>query len=301
VPGSDMAGLTSADYTAIGTIGLAAVTFVTVLISIRLASREDHRAREVQAHSVQIKVSKGTQGVEPDRVTITTTIVNSGDFTITGVQAWLCTDWTHLVEMHNHDASEDFSGSSLMQDEAFVILKGESRVFQLSFQEAKLKDPYVITWWVDRWGARWENRLSRVYRLVGASRRLTRPIVARGPKVDVNGIEYWPYSEMPQNLGQLNVKYRLRERHAHIQALRARYGWKWPFAGFIYRRHMQATQSAAARSSGQPRRGRAQNLSVPQKKRTPGSVNGFVLGQLCLMVGSLMVLAAFVVVASMIH
>jgi hypothetical protein len=300
-----VAGLTSADYTAIGTIGLAVATFVTVLITIRLAFREDNRAQEVQAHSVQIKASKSAEGMELGETTITTTIVNSGDFTITDVRAWLCTDWINLVEMRNRDAREGFG--DLLQDEAFVILKGESRVFRLSCQETNLSDPYVITWWVDRWGIRWENRLSRVYRLVRASRFLTRPIVARGPTVMPDGLVVWRRSELPDALGKVNLSYRLRERRAHIQALRARYGWKWPLSGFIYRKKTRAYRKQmraarlAARKTERTRSERVQNLPVPQKKRPLGSLVGSVLGPLCLMVVALMVLAAFVVIASMVH
>lgn len=245
------AGMTSSDYTAIGTISLAVATFAAVSVSIRLASREENRAQEVQAHSVQIKVSKTTGGVEPGEVTITATIVNSGDFTITDVRAWLCSDWSDLVEMDNRDAREDLDDpSELMLDEAFVILKGESRVYQQSCQASQLIEPYVITWWVDRWGVKWENRYSRVGRLVRASRFLTGPIVATHPIVRPDGSKIWSSSEAPWILSKVNLRYHLLERRDYIQALRTRYGWKWPFAGFIHRKRMRAARSVAARKRG---------------------------------------------------
>lgn len=64
-----------------------------------------------------------------------------------------------------------------------------------------------------------------------------------------DGRQGWSASEAPWILSKVNLRYRLREQRIYIQALRTRYGWKWPFARFIYRKRIRAAQSVTAQKA----------------------------------------------------
>jgi hypothetical protein len=160
--------------TAFGTVGLALATFAAVLVSIRLARRQGSRDREVQAHSVEVSTYHFPDQQEADYRAFVTRVTNRSDFTITDVRSWLVTKEFFPCEMHNVSAADveyDEEGDPLSQlyeprlDETTVIHSHRDRWFELAWPIAYLDGPYVVVWWRDRWGSRWEYRAGRLGRV----------------------------------------------------------------------------------------------------------------------------------------
>lgn len=177
-------------WTAIGTIALAAMTLAAVVTTIGITVQDRRRvdderrsaAEQEQLAEAWAVVSDMSQtvyfvtGKEENTRLLWLTVANVGRFTITRLEARFCLDGSVLTvpAESERDTPPLWRGETMMmglvrQEGAMAgILRagGEGMRYQSEIiAVSRLKDPYALVRWTDRWGNRWQHRLGEVRRI----------------------------------------------------------------------------------------------------------------------------------------
>jgi hypothetical protein len=169
---ADWAGLSSDAWTAVGTIALAGITLITLLVTIVISLRSDAKLRRerkeaqagewlAEAYAVQVI---GTEK---------TLIVNRGKYTITGVEGRLKLRDAKLVEFQARSRFLNATGPEVLIQGIPTVITGMSEINDsdiLAPWDAGLLllvDPataqisvagsHPVIRWTDRWGNRWQH------------------------------------------------------------------------------------------------------------------------------------------------
>lgn len=168
--------------TAFGTVGAAAAAVGIAGWSHRQALRERARShkQEQLTEAYAVRVVQGERPAErhstshPSVVVLVATVVNSGHYTITGVEVMFCLDGKNLVTPATSERVSSFAGlppelrkptdTSQEQAMAGVLARWDTGMRSESGEVPmqRLKGHYALVRWTDEWGQCWEHRLGKV-------------------------------------------------------------------------------------------------------------------------------------------
>jgi len=201
-PLADWGGLSTDAWTAVGTIALAAVTFVTLIVTIVLSWRSDRQLRAERG-----KALAAEQLAEAYAVQIagdaTTLVVNHGKYTITDVEAWLTLargieafpSRTRVLGLRGLDAeltegvtpqldgtTPDAHSDILAPWDAGLRFVVQVTAIDVA-THGTLAGAYPVVRWTDRWGNRWEHCLGRVQKIDSPPSGRGRAVLRLLPKI----------------------------------------------------------------------------------------------------------------------
>jgi hypothetical protein len=179
-PLADWGGISTDAWTAVGTIALAAVTFITLVITIVISWRSNKQLRAERGEAQAAEQLAEAYAVQVAGDT-TTLVVNHGKYTITDVDAWLTlakgirtfpkrervlglrdldAELTEGVTAQLDGTTPDAHSDILAPWDAglrFVV-----QVTDIDpATHGTLAGAYPVVRWTDRWGNRWEHCLGR--------------------------------------------------------------------------------------------------------------------------------------------
>jgi hypothetical protein len=191
--------VSSADWTAVGTIALAAATLIALATTIVITVQDRRHANEqiqedrqlvrdreqlAAAYAVQVVLGQKLAGEPMDPIyeepgesvkCLVAIVVNRSEYTITGIEARFSLDGKNLVSLRSDERVSGYpdlpgrlqSGLSGPRDDTrfgdrLTPWDTGMRLESYLVPEQDLAAPYPIVRWTDRWGTRWEHKRGEV-------------------------------------------------------------------------------------------------------------------------------------------
>lgn len=185
-PLANWGGLSTDAWTAVGTIAAAAVTFVTLMVTIVISWRSNKELRKERDEALA-----AAQLAEAYQIQVlgdvNTVVVNHGQYTVTHIEACLIikdcppvpfTSRTRVLGTQGLVAELLEGVPTELTDTKLGAHSGALAPWDAGLRfvvnagdVANLANAYPVVSWTDRWNNRWEHRLGHVEKIEDRTRR----------------------------------------------------------------------------------------------------------------------------------